>query len=225
MSSIETVEVISNGSNAFRTNVDWPELLNRVQQNETGASQDLYLLISKGILFFLRRRMPVHIAEERMHDVFMIVLKAIREGRIQEANAFPGYVRIVTKRQIFAHIRHSTNAVECTDEFIVNGLPSKATDNPESILEEQQRSKLMADVLRSMNAVSREILHRFYVSEQSQEQICAEMNLTDTQFRLLKSRAKAKFGELGRRKLAPRKPLQTETRRISDNNCAQQASV
>jgi hypothetical protein len=42
--------------------------------------------------------------------------------------------------------------------------------------------------------------------EQTQEQICAEMNLTETQFRLLKSRAKARFGELGRRALT-RRPI------------------
>jgi len=47
----------------------------------------------------------------------------------------------------------------------------------------------------------REILRRFYLEEQTQEQICAEMGLTETQFRLLKSRAKARFGELGRRRL------------------------
>jgi hypothetical protein len=40
--------------------------------------------------------------------------------------------------------------------------------------------------------------------EQPQQQICEEMNLTETQFRLLKSRAKARFGELGRRRLKHR---------------------
>jgi hypothetical protein len=40
------------------------------------------------------------------------------------------------------------------------------------------------------------------LKEQPQEQICREMDLTETQFRLLKSRAKAKFGEIGKKKLA-----------------------
>lgn len=53
-----------------------------------------------------------------------------------------------------------------------------------------------------LNAHSREILTRFYLHEQSQEEICSEMALTETQFRLLKSRAKARFGELGKKKLA-----------------------
>jgi RNA polymerase sigma-70 factor (ECF subfamily) len=47
----------------------------------------------------------------------------------------------------------------------------------------------------------REILTRFYLDEQTQEKICEDMSLTETQFRLLKSRAKARFGELGKRKL------------------------
>ena len=48
-------------------------------------------------------------------------------------------------------------------------------------------------------------LLRSKLLEQTQEEICAEMNLSETQFRLLKSRAKARFGELGRKKLARRK--------------------
>ena len=39
------------------------------------------------------------------------------------------------------------------------------------------------------------------VDEQGQDQICSEMALTETQFRLMKSRAKARFGELGKKKL------------------------
>jgi hypothetical protein len=47
----------------------------------------------------------------------------------------------------------------------------------------------------------------------TQEQICFEMNLTYNQFRLLKSRAKAKFGEMGKA-LAQRRSG-TETRQCS----------
>lgn len=59
-------------------------------------------------------------------------------------------------------------------------------------------------VLSEIPARDREILTRFYLLEQSQEQICLEMELSDTQFRLLKSRAKSRFGELGKKRLAHR---------------------
>jgi hypothetical protein len=42
------------------------------------------------------------------------------------------------------------------------------------------------------------------LNEQTQEQICEDMDLSETQFRLLKSRAKARFGDLGRKKLQQR---------------------
>ena len=213
MSIIQTDDVPSNGSQTFRPNVDWPELLYRVQQNEAGAGEELYSLVSKGMLFFLRRQMSAHLAEERMHGAFMIVLKAIQDGRIKDAKDFSGYLMTVTKgqyRQDFHHIRSSENATACSDEFVLDGLPSKAKYNPDSGLEAQRRSTLMAQVLRSMSPECREILNRFYVLEQSQEQICTEMKLTDNHFRLLKSRAKVEFKERGRSKLTPWKPFFVE---------------
>jgi DNA-directed RNA polymerase specialized sigma24 family protein len=72
----------------------------------------------------------------------------------------------------------------------------------------QEKLDVMTRTLRAMSSRDREILTRFYLQEQSQEQICAEMHLTDTQFRLLKSRAKARFGEMGRRRLERNAPTQ-----------------
>ena len=73
--------------------------------------------------------------------------------------------------------------------------------NPEQEAIVRQKSELMKSALRSLSDRDRDILVRFYLKEQPQEQICREMSLTETQFRLLKSRAKAKFGEIGRKKL------------------------
>jgi hypothetical protein len=44
-----------------------------------------------------------------------------------------------------------------------------------------------------MSPNDRELLTRFYLEEQSQERVCEQMNLTATQFRLLKNRAKARL--------------------------------
>ena len=71
----------------------------------------------------------------------------------------------------------------------------------------RQKEEIMEKVLGGVAARDREILTRFYLMEQTQEQICDQMNLTETQFRLLNSRVKARFGELGRRKLERRRGL------------------
>ena len=56
----------------------------------------------------------------------------------------------------------------------------------------------------------REILTRYYLREQTQDQICADMGLTETQFRLLRSHAEARFGELGRRTLTTMKAVKAQ---------------
>jgi RNA polymerase sigma-70 factor (ECF subfamily) len=65
----------------------------------------------------------------------------------------------------------------------------------------QRRDEIPRRVLNSLSKRDRKVLTRFYVLEQSQQQICSEMNLTETQFRGLKSLAKARFEELGKRRL------------------------
>jgi DNA-directed RNA polymerase specialized sigma24 family protein len=59
-------------------------------------------------------------------------------------------------------------------------------------------------VLNGLSPRDREVLVRFYLREQSAEEICRELGLTETQFRLIKSRAKARYGKLGQRRMAPR---------------------
>jgi RNA polymerase sigma-70 factor, ECF subfamily len=48
-------------------------------------------------------------------------------------------------------------------------------------------------LIASLSSRQREILVRFYVEEQSVTEICTAMDLTETQFRLLKSQAKARL--------------------------------
>jgi DNA-directed RNA polymerase specialized sigma24 family protein len=54
-------------------------------------------------------------------------------------------------------------------------------------------------MLARLKVRDREILERFYYGEQAAEQICSEMHLTPTQFRLYKSRAIARCGDIARR--------------------------
>jgi DNA-directed RNA polymerase specialized sigma24 family protein len=77
--------------------------------------------------------------------------------------------------------------------------------SPERRVVESQTQELAMRLLRSLPARDREVLTRFYLQEQSAETICSEMRLTETQFRLIKSRAKARYGELGKRRFAQRK--------------------
>jgi hypothetical protein len=58
---------------------------------------------------------------------------------------------------------------------------SDARSNPEEDAIAQQRREIMTCVLRGVSRRDREILTRFYLLGESQEKICSEMDLTETE--------------------------------------------
>jgi len=189
-------------SQASLTN--WADLVSRIQAEDPAAMEELYRLFSRGIRFYLCRQLGVQELDDKVHDTFLIVVQAIRRGDLREPDRLMGFVRTVVKRQVAATIEHNVQTRRDLQGIEQGGSVSDKRETPEERVISRQQAEIMETVLRSLSHRDREILTRFYLLEQSQEQICAQMNLTDTQFRLLKSRAKARFGEVGRRKLARR---------------------
>ena len=179
---------------------DWTPLVQRIRDGDTAALEELYGIFAKGIRYFLLRNLGPEDLDDKVHDCFLIVAQAIRNGDLREPERLMGYVRTVVKRQIAGSIdiavQQRRTRVEFDDTLF---SVSDWRDNPETTVMARQRAEIARKVLNGVSRRDREILNRFYVLEQSQEQICGEMGLSYNQFRLLKSRAKARFGELGKR--------------------------
>jgi len=132
----------------------------------------------------------------------LIVVKAIRRGDLREPERLMGFVRTVVRRQVAAYIEQAVQKRRDLTDLDAGFVVPDRKQNPEQEAMGLQRVELMKNSLSKLSERDREILLRFYLKEQPQEQICREMDLSETQFRLLKSRAKAKFGEIGRKTLA-----------------------
>jgi RNA polymerase sigma factor (sigma-70 family) len=180
---------------------DWKDLVSRIQAGDAAALEELYAIFSKGVKHFFYRHLGSQDIEDRVHDTFLIVVQAIKKGEIREPERLMGFVRTIVRRHAAGQIgeivqdRRDTVAIDQTTVI------ADRTKTPEEKLLADQKQDVALSVLRELAPKDREVLARFYLDEQSQEQICREMGLTDTQFRLLKSRAKAKFGELGKKKM------------------------
>jgi RNA polymerase sigma factor (sigma-70 family) len=183
---------------------DWSGLVARIQDGDPAAMEELYRLFSRGIRFYLCRQLGPQDLEDKVHDTFLIVVQAICRGELREPDRLMGFVRTVVRRQVAAHIDRAVQARREQADLQCGTSISDGRSNPEQDAISRQRQDIMTVVLRSLSRRDREILTRFYLLGESQEQICGEMGLTETQFRLLKSRAKARFGELGKRKLQKR---------------------
>ncbi len=194
----------ANCQTAAQPAMDWTDLVLRIQHGEPSGMEDLYQIFSRGVRFYLCRQLGPQELEDKVHDTFLIVVQAIRRGELREPERLMGFVRTVVRRQVAAHIDQAVQSRREHLELESGIRIADAHSDPEENAIVQQRTDLMVKILHSISRRDREILTRFYLLEQSQEQICSEMQLTETQFRLLKSRAKARFGDLGRRKLAQR---------------------
>jgi RNA polymerase sigma-70 factor (ECF subfamily) len=184
--------------------IDWTELTAQIHAGDDMGLVCLYRIFSRGLRFYLLRQIGEQDCDDRMHEILLIVLNVLRKGGLREPQHIISFVWTVARRQVAATIqerivsRQMELGLDCGIEI---AEPSK---NAESEIISRERAAIARKALLSLSPQNREILCRFYLKEQSHGQICREMNLTETQFRLGKSRAKARFAEAGK-KLA-RKP-------------------
>jgi RNA polymerase sigma-70 factor (ECF subfamily) len=177
---------------------DWTATVDRIRAGDPLAMTELYAVFTRGIRYLLLRSLGVEEVDDRVHDCFLIVAEAIRSGELRDPARLMGYVRTVVRRHIAASIEDAINRRRTTVEFEDSVFSvSDWKNNPEQNLLARQRAEIARRVFRGVSGRDREILRRFYLLEQPQELICREMGLSYNQFRLLKSRAKARFGKLG----------------------------
>jgi RNA polymerase sigma factor (sigma-70 family) len=183
---------------------NWLALVESVQRGELSGMEELYGVFSRGVRYYLCRQLGPQDLDDKVHDTFLIVVQAIRRGELREPERLMGFVHTVVRRQVAAQIDRAVQGrrEQADMDLTISVCDGRQTPEDEAILREHQQ--VAETVLRSVSTRDREILTRFYLMEQTQEEICVEMGLSETQFRLLKSRAKARFGELGRKRLARR---------------------
>jgi RNA polymerase sigma-70 factor, ECF subfamily len=181
--------------------VNWTWMVNHIRMGDEVAMAELYQIFARGIRFYLCRQLGPQELDDKVHDTFVIVVQAIRRGELREPDRLMGFVRTIVRRQVAAYIEEAVHRRKEQAEADSGVRLIDHGSTPEQNAMDVQRGEFVTSVLKRMSSRDREILTRFYLHEQPQEQICEEMSLTETQFRLLKSRAKARFGEIGKKKL------------------------
>lgn len=188
----------------YEADPSWPDLVERIRSGDPSGMQELYQVFSKGIRFFLCRQLGPQDLDDKVHDIFLIITQSIQRGDLREPERLMGYVRTIVRRQVAAHIENAVQTRRNQAELEFGMTLSDHHPDPERQLIAKQNTELALSILNSLPPRDREVLIRFYLKEQTPAAICREMELTETQFRLTKSRAKARFGELGKARFARR---------------------
>jgi len=189
--------------------VNWKTVVEQIRAGDPAGDEALYRNLASGARLFLQRRLATQDVEDRVHDLFVIVVETIRRGELREPERLMGFVRTVLNRQLSLEISRIVHKRQTSVDLELAGNLTAADPTPEQQAVLHQKIALMKQVLRQMSDREFEVLTRFYLHEQPPERIRLEMGLTETQFNLLKSRAKAKLTELMQRRLA-RSPFNRE---------------
>jgi len=180
---------------------DWSDLVARIRSGRTDGMEELYQLFSRAIRFYLLRQLGPADVDEKVHEILAAVVQAIRDGELRDHERLMGFVRTIVRRRVEVHLASAVRT-KTVEEKVVSIEPRR--ENPEEVVAFYQRSELIHQVLAALSPRDREIVMRFYLQEQSQDQICWEMALTETQFRLSRSRTKALIEEFRKRLLSRR---------------------
>lgn len=167
-------------------------VLCRIQDGDEEATTLLYDRIVVGLRAFLHRRIPAGLVEDCLHNVYAIALKALQEGQVREPHKLPGFILTVARRQAAQTIQKLQHERTCSVPLDAEVIRDARVDL-EGDYAAAERIRWLREALRDLQPRQYEILTRYYLHGQPTEVICMDLQLTETQVRLTKSRAKAKL--------------------------------
>jgi RNA polymerase sigma-70 factor (ECF subfamily) len=183
-------------TDSFSPPAELSALVLRIQSGDPVAQGQLYEKLSRGLLLLLRRRADRQDVQDLLHETWIAVMQALETGQLREPSSVAAFALTIARRKA---AQQSENSNRTRDKAV--DLRVLEAQSDDEIIRKQQ-VQIMAAMVHKLRPLDREILKRFYLKAQTKEQICAELNLTETQFRVRKSRAKTVVQEAGRKTLA-----------------------
>lgn len=136
------------------------------------------------------------LASDLLQDAIVTALQKVRAGEINTRAALDGFVYRVALNHFRNHRRKDKSHISDTEAAADLSQPGSDTQPLESI-ETHQWAQTVSHVLQEIGSQrDRELLVRFYLHEESKDQLCRQYGLTDLHFNRVICRARDRFREL-----------------------------
>ncbi len=177
-------------------------LVRRIQGGDAAAESELVTRFSRGLLLMLRRlvRDPA-LADDLHQETFALVLGKIRRGEVREPERLAGFIRSAARNLFIADRRKEArySSLDGGGEEGEGARPEPADRGPAPLdrflaEEEARQVRRLLDELRFDR--DRQLLLRFYVSDDSREEICAALEIEPERFHQVLFRARERLREL-----------------------------
>jgi RNA polymerase sigma-70 factor, ECF subfamily len=161
---------------------------------------ELYVRYRRPLLqIFLQRRIDRDVAQDLLQRTFLQAIKKIRAEGLSDPSRLGGYLYRTACNLATAYWRGEIARRHDVDAVDLRDLRDEALS-----LEERVDHELLAKCVRTLLRRlplerDRQVLVRFYLHEESKEQVCRALNLSDLQFNQVLWRARQRFGEILRK--------------------------
>jgi RNA polymerase sigma-70 factor (ECF subfamily) len=186
---------------------DFAGLAQRIQEGDPAAESELVTCFSRGLLLMLRRLVQNPALADDLHqETFALVLAKVRRGEVREPERLAGFIR-GTARNLFIADRRKEARYRSLDD----GWEEGEGASPEATLadrgpapldrvlaqEEARQVRRLLDELRFDR--DRQLLLRFYLSDDAKEEICADLEIEPERFNKVLFHARERLRELWER--------------------------
>lgn len=175
-------------------------IIAQIAAGDRAAETDLVNRFQRGVTLLARKYARPN--ESRIADivqtVLMNTLERLRLGSLREAAALPGYLRTCVINEVTMMYRDK-NTTSDEDVSTADGKIAELTtsDTPEL---RASRAELLRNVLRAIDSLpvprDRELLIRFYLREESRDEVCAALRIDEGHFRRVLHRARERLHDL-----------------------------
>ncbi|MFY9821191.1 MAG: RNA polymerase sigma factor [Thermoanaerobaculia bacterium] len=182
-------------------------LVARIQAGDRSAEAELVERFSHGLLLMLRRlaQNPT-LADDLHQETFALVVEKIRRGEVREPEKLAGFIRSAARNLFIAdrrkEARYRPLGEDREDEEGTRVELAIADRGPaplDRVLageEARQVQRLLAELRYDRD---RQVLLRFYLSDESKEEICADLEIEPGHFNQVIFRARERLRELWER--------------------------
>lgn len=175
------------------------DIVKNIRENDQNSSKYANGLLHLGRLIkilspSLRKIFGYAEADDKINELLLTTITQIRSGKLARPGALPAYIYGIARNMIFTKINTNERRSRLNGSLREWTKANVQDENPEEISARAEKLRIALEFMgKHLTQRDYEILERFYLREQPYQQICEEMSLTETQFRLFKSRALQKL--------------------------------
>jgi RNA polymerase sigma factor (sigma-70 family) len=161
------------------------ELVSRARRGERRAEEALCVRFAPAVRAFARRRLRgADAVEEFTQDVLLLMVEAVREGRVEQAERFGGFVLGICRNLAFDRARQRERREGLWQTY---GAALQAV-SLEAVERETYDIAHLEDCLSQLSKRARDVVRLGYVEARGHDEIAQALDITPQNARVLRHR-------------------------------------